>query len=637
MANRQVTLTGTTVGTNISVLSIYHTSVSGGNLIASGVTRNELLSGYTFVDDDSHNVYIVVSDSPCSSEDTVNFTGATPTPTATVTVTPTGTPQFTLTPTVSVSSTPGVSGTATPTPTSTPTGTPQSTVTPTNTATVTPTVSVSDTPGVSSTPTPTVTVSPTNTPTETPTNTPTNTPTETPTNTPTVTPTNTATVTPTNTPTNTATVTPTVSVSDTPGVSSTPTPTVTPSTVINKYRVNIDDCCSSEPVGEFNVEIGGTLQPNDVIVINLGEGDACHLITNISQLGPEEPTEFTITEWYTEPDDCNVCQSSHPCSSPLPTPTQTATPSNTPPVSPPVSPDVTPTQTNTPSNSLPVTPSNTPPVTPTPSCPACYTYEISQVGLGGATYTYTQCDGTVVPNFTVQPNDSTQTVCLREGSIQLTSGTQGSITQVNACGTGCAPEENFIMSDCDGVTANFVAEGTGVVGLTYDISGSGYVGHKATVIGVTSASAVAQLLTETSCVTPTPTSSPIPPSPTPTQTPSTIAITINYNSDTCARGGADVYVNGVLESSYSALGNGNDSTDTIYASPGDSITYDIEALFVGGSGCQIYGSVQANGSVSGQSVPSIVGVSDGTASDSETFTLGSSNITISYSFTPNPL
>ena len=76
MANRQVTLTGTTVGTSISVLNIYHTSVSGGNLIASGVTRNELLSGYTFVDDDSHNVYIVLSDSPCSSEDTVNFTGA---------------------------------------------------------------------------------------------------------------------------------------------------------------------------------------------------------------------------------------------------------------------------------------------------------------------------------------------------------------------------------------------------------------------------------------------------------------------------------------------------------------------------------------------------------------------------------
>ena len=444
MANRQVTLTGTTVGTSISVLNIYHTSVSGGNLIASGVTRNELLSGYTFVDDDSHNVYVVVSDSPCSSEDTVNFTGATPTPTATVTVTPTltptqtitgvtttptatvtatptGTPQSTVTPsntasvtpTVSVSNTPGVSGTATPTPTSTPTGTPQSTVTPTNTATVTPTVSVSDTPGVSQTPTPT------NTPESTVTPTVTSTPESTSTPTVTASPTNTPTVTPTNTPTNTATVTPTVSVSDTPGVSQTPTPTVTPSTVINKYRVNIDDCCSSEPVGEFTVEIGGTLQPNDVIVINLGEGDACHLITNISQLGPEEPTEYTITEWYTEPDDCTTCQSSHPCASPLPTPTQTATPSNTPPVSPPVSPDVTPTQTVTPSNSVSVV--------------------------------------------------------------------------------------NYIMSDCDGVTANFVADGTGTIGLTYDISGSGYVGHKATVIGTTSDPSVAQLLGQTSCVTPTPT------------------------------------------------------------------------------------------------------------------------------------
>lgn len=481
MANRQVTLTGTTVGTSISVLSIYHTSVSGGNLIASGVTRNELLSGYTFVDDDSHSVYIVVSDSPCSSEDTVNFTGATPTPTATVTVTPTltptqtitgvtttptatvtatptGTPQSTVTPTntasvtpsVSVSNTPGVSGTATPTPTSTPTGTPvatststptgtpvstststptgtpQSTVTPTNTTTVTPTVSVSDTPGVSQTPTPT------NTPESTVTPTVTSSSTTTPSPTVTASPTNTPTVTPTNTPTNTATVTPTVSVSDTPGVSQTPTPTVTPSTVINKYRVNIDDCCSSEPVGEFTVEIGGTLQPNDIIVINLGEGDACHLITNISQLGPEEPTEYTITEWYTEPDDCTTCQSSHPCASPLPTPTQTATPSNTPPVSP----DVTPTQTVTPSNSVSVV--------------------------------------------------------------------------------------NYIMSDCDGETPNFVADGTGTIGLTYDISGSGYVGHKATVIGTTSDPSVAQLLGQTSCVTPTPTPS-VTESSTPAVTPTNTA------------------------------------------------------------------------------------------------------------------
>lgn len=97
-------------------------------------------------------------------------------------------------------------------------------------------------------------------------------------------------------------------------------------------------------------------------------------------------------------------------------------------------------------------------------------------------------------------------------------------------------------------------------------------------------------------------------------------------------------MNGVLQSSYQANGSGNDSEDSIQVSPGDTILYYIESQGVLGSGCQIYGETQGTGSVSGQSVPSISansGLSPG--NDSETFTMGSSNITISYNFVPQPL
>ena len=159
MANRTVTLTGLTVGTNISVINIYHTSIDAGNLIAT-VTRQQLIDGYSFVDVDTHNVYICASDSPCDVIATVSF----------VTPTPTSTPTQTPTPTV----------TAGLPPTSTPTNTPTNTVTPTNTPTNT--VTPTNTPTNTVTPTPTVTTGlpPTSTPTNTPTNT--STPTPTPTN-----------------------------------------------------------------------------------------------------------------------------------------------------------------------------------------------------------------------------------------------------------------------------------------------------------------------------------------------------------------------------------------------------------------------------------------------------------------------
>ncbi len=565
MANRTVTLTGTTVGTSITTVDIYHTTVDAVNLVVSGVTREDLIAGYSFVDDDTHNIYIIVADSPCSTQDTVTFS-VSPTPTATVTqtatpaTTPTNTPTTTITQTVTqtatVSQTPGGSPTATPT--TTPTGTPAVTSTPTTT----PTATVTQTPGGS------------------PTATPTNTPTNTPTTTPTVTQTVTASVTPTITPTTTVSQTPGGSPTATPTETATPTPTVTPSGQYYKYESVLISCCDSQPTPLLR--IGGTSQvnPGDTIAIDIGNGVQCYDVQTVDMFFGSP--NYTVVKVY-QGGDCGVCTAEYVCPSPTPTPTitQTATPSVTPTKTPTNTPTTTPTVTQTVTASVTVTktPTNTPTKSVTPSV-------------------------TVTP--TVTPSSS--------------------------------PTINYLMSDCDGVTPNFVADGNGTVGLTYDISGSGYVGHKATIIGTTSASSVAQLLSQTTCVDPsvTPTRTPTS-TPAVTPSPNPLAITINYNSDSCARGGADVYVNGTLESSYSALSNGNDSTDTIYASPGDSITYDLEALFVTGSGCQTYGSTQANGSVSGQSVPSIVGVSDGTASDSETFTLGSNNITINYSFTPNPL
>jgi len=152
-------------------------------------------------------------------------------------------------------------------------------------------------------------------------------------------------------------------------------------------------------------------------------------------------------------------------------------------------------------------------------------------------------------------------------------------------------------------------------------------------------------VTPTISVTPSVTKSPTPtrtptktPTPTPSQSLSPVTISLDYNSVTCSRGVANVYVNGTLQSSYTALGTGNDSTDTIQAYPGDTILYYGQATFVGGAGCQIYGSTGFSGGVTGQSVPGISRLSSQSPNtDSQSFTLGSNNITISYTYTVNPI
>jgi|688.fasta_scaffold77731_3 hypothetical protein len=115
-------------------------------LLATGITKSQLLTGYT-VDTTPYTIVsgTVASVGLCTNEVNYVISSTTPTPT----VTPTGT----STPTV------------TPTGTSTPTGTPTETITPTPTGTNTPT----ETPTTTPTTTPTSTNTPTVvTPTETP-------------------------------------------------------------------------------------------------------------------------------------------------------------------------------------------------------------------------------------------------------------------------------------------------------------------------------------------------------------------------------------------------------------------------------------------------------------------------------------
>lgn len=143
MALRQITLSGITVGLDISTVDIYHTSVSPPNLIASGVTKSQLLSGYSFYDDDTHNTYVLESDDPCGVQTTVTIGTPSQTPTSTSTQTPTITATITSTPGLSPTTTPTntVTSTITPTPDSSPTTTPTTTNTLTPTNTVTPTSS----------------------------------------------------------------------------------------------------------------------------------------------------------------------------------------------------------------------------------------------------------------------------------------------------------------------------------------------------------------------------------------------------------------------------------------------------------------------------------------------------------------
>jgi hypothetical protein len=236
MSLQTILITVTTIGADATLFTISD-DVSG--VIATNVTANDLLTGYSTQCDSTATMIIVESNSPCDTILNIPITAVTPTATPTSTVTPTATPTATIT--------------STATPTMTPTTT--MTSTPTNTPTNTPTTTITSTPGVSPSPTNTQTSTPTNTPTNTPTttSTPTNTPTTTSTSTPGASPSPTQTSTPTNTQTPTNTETPT----QTPTQTITQTPSQTP------------DCTFGSAV--FNGTAGQNLSMNPGLVFGTND------------------------------------------------------------------------------------------------------------------------------------------------------------------------------------------------------------------------------------------------------------------------------------------------------------------------------------------------------------------------------
>ncbi len=109
--------------------NIYYNEVSLSNLLASNVSRDELISGYDIFDITASISSILVTNEDPDCYNTGSYVFPTPTPTATPTSTPTASPTLTLTSTPTATTTLTPTATLTRTPTATPTLTP--TLTPT--------------------------------------------------------------------------------------------------------------------------------------------------------------------------------------------------------------------------------------------------------------------------------------------------------------------------------------------------------------------------------------------------------------------------------------------------------------------------------------------------------------------------
>lgn len=89
----------TLAGADTGPFTIYHTSVAPGNIIASGVSRSVLLSGYYATIPDGATTIIVVSNGLCTNSVTLTVSPD-PVPTPTPTPVPTATPTPSPTPAV---------------------------------------------------------------------------------------------------------------------------------------------------------------------------------------------------------------------------------------------------------------------------------------------------------------------------------------------------------------------------------------------------------------------------------------------------------------------------------------------------------------------------------------------------------
>ena len=131
-----ITVTLTT-GTTLGPFNVYYDSVDGGHLLASGVSRADLLSGYTItgINDSAINLIVVDQDPGCGNQ--VSYTFPTTTTTSTTTSTTTPVPTTTTTSTTSTTTAPPTTTTSTTTSTTTPVPTTTTSTTTTTTTTTT--------------------------------------------------------------------------------------------------------------------------------------------------------------------------------------------------------------------------------------------------------------------------------------------------------------------------------------------------------------------------------------------------------------------------------------------------------------------------------------------------------------------
>jgi hypothetical protein len=427
MAQVYISVKFASIGTAVSTVKVY----TDFGLIATGVTRAELLSGMTFLVPDYATQLRFESDPPCQDIKIIPLLINTPTPT------PTGAPTLTPTPT------PTEFPTLTPTPTPTITNTPTPTATPTDTPTPTPTITLTGTPTV--TPTPTITNTPTATPTITPTPTFTNTPTPTPTTTPTPTPVTTS------TPTPTPTLIPISCGNFFAGGATTSSSQILTrlldlSSASNGYTISILYNAFDRPDRFAVYEVGGTLvvssgwvgsdynypgpwnpsgNPSGSISFIYDSSKSYQLVVDMSSANPSNyvddtwnitvnciaptptPTPTitptpTVTNTPTPTPTITNTPTATPTITPTPTPTPTGNPTFTPTPTPTITntPTPTPTITNTPT----VTPTNTPTITPTPTITNTPTVTPTNTPTPTPTFTPTPtATATITPTPTSTP------------------------------------------------------------------------------------------------------------------------------------------------------------------------------------------------------------------------------------------
>ena len=484
------------------------------------------------------------------------------TPSVTPSITPSVTPSVSISNTPSISVSPSLSATPSISLSSTPSPTPSISIsaTPSISISATPSISISATPSISISATPSISIS----------------------------------------------ATPSISVSQTPGASSTPsisisaTPSVTPSitvspsTVIYQYNADLSNCCDAGYEFEgVKIQSTSELQSSDVVVVDVGLGDQCWTLGNVTPTSFVTP-DFVITESYVSPADCSTCGVFHPCPSPTPSVTASVTPSVTPSISVSVTPSITATPSVTPTISITpsITPSTPPLLNEVTNCSTSITYLVNFSLIG------------YIPT----------------GPVTYLNMGDGS-TALSGCYTISQSEPPIGPSD----------------GLVTDIGDNSTTCSQCTGKPIPSPSATPSI-----SITPSPTISLTPsisisPTVSPSLTPSasqtvfTLTLTTESGADTCAKGELRIKKNG----SVVAVWDKNQGFTTVVPSQ-STVTFTSSDTMVlegfsqggGGVGCSAFTDTIVRGYY-GASLE-VIASTDGTNPD--TFTIPNANATISAQF-----